>query len=149
MKNSKRINTLVELSSEKETAALKDLGVAQRKSIELQNQIESLKKYRQEYQDKLSHLGNGGLTIDQLIEFRSFIDKLDKAIVGQESVLSQCREQVLLKRRAWENLHKKTGSLQKILDSATVSEMKHEHKREQAEQDERATRLGRNYQNGI
>jgi flagellar FliJ protein len=54
-----------------------------------------------------------------------------------------------VKRKVWEELHHKTQSLQKVCDSALVIEMKQEAKREQLEQDERASRIGRNNSNGM
>jgi hypothetical protein len=53
------------------------------------------------------------------------------------------------KRKHWEALHHKTQSLQKIVDSALVTEMKQEAKREQLEQDEWASRSGRKSETGI
>lgn len=149
MKKSQRIKTLVDLKAEQEKNAMKDLGIAQKKSLDIQTQVESLKKYRQEYQNKFNQLGSGGINISQLMEFKSFIDKLDQAIAGQERSLRQSQEYLLVKRKAWESIHHKTNSLQKVMDSAMAAEMKHENKREQLELDERATRLGRNNQNGI
>lgn len=149
MKKSQRIKTLVDLKAEQEKNAMKDLGIAQKKSLDIQAQVESLKKYRQEYQNKFNQLGSGGINISQLMEFKSFIDKLDQAIAGQERSLRLSQENLLVKRKAWESIHHKTNSLQKVMDSATAAEMKHENKREQLELDERATRLGRNNQSGI
>jgi flagellar FliJ protein len=128
---------------------MKDLGIAQKKSLEIQTQVESLKKYRLEYQHKFNQLGSGGINIAQLMEFKSFIDKLDQAIAGQERSLRLSQENLLAKRKVWESLHHKTNSLQKVMDSAVAAEMHHENKREQLELDERATRLGRNNQGGI
>jgi flagellar FliJ protein len=54
----------------------------------------------------------------------------------------------MAKRKIWEGLHQKTQSLQKVCDSALVVEMKQEAKREQLEQDERASRTGRNNAGG-
>jgi len=149
MKKSQRIKTLVELKAEQEKSAMKELGIAQKKSLDIQTQVESLKQYRQEYQNKFNQIGGGGINISQLVEFKSFIDKLDQAIAGQERSLRLSQETLLVKRKAWESIHHKTSSLQKVMDSATAAEMKHESKREQSELDERATRLGRNSQNGI
>jgi flagellar protein FliJ len=149
MKKSQRIKTLVEIKSEQEKNALKDLGAAQKKSLDIQTQVESLKKYRQEYQNKFNRLGGSGIKIAQLIEFKSFINKLDQAIAGQERSLRLSQENLLAKRKIWESFHHKANCLQKIHDSAMAAEIKHEIKREQLELDERATRLGRNNQNSI
>ncbi|MDP1665393.1 MAG: flagellar export protein FliJ [Methylobacter sp.] len=149
MKKSQRIKTIVEIKATQEKSALEVLGAVQRKLQGMQVQVEGLRNYRKEYQDRFDQLGSRGVNIAQLLEFRSFIDKLDKAIIGQEQVLRSIEAEVIAKRKIWEELHHKTQSLQKVCDSALVIEMKQEAKREQQEQDERASRIGRNNSSGM
>lgn len=146
MKKSQRIKTLVELKSEQEKNALKVLGISQRKLTDIQTQVENLKKYRQEYQDNFNQIGSGGVKIAQLLEFKSFIEKLDQAIIGQEHALRLCKDELLLKRKAWESIHHKTNGLQKVLDSSIALETKQKNSMEQKDLDERSSRLGRNNQ---
>jgi flagellar protein FliJ len=146
MKKSQRIKTLVELKSEQEKNALKVLGISQRKLTDIENQVDNLKKYRQEYQDNFNQLGGGGVKVAQLLEFRSFIEKLDQAINGQEHALRLCKEELMLKRKAWESIHHKTNGLQKVLDSSIALETKQKNSMEQKDLDERSSRLGRNNQ---
>lgn len=149
MKKSQRIKTIVDIKATQEKKALEVLGEVQRKLLTLQAQVEGLRSYRKEYQDRFDQLGSKGVNVAQLLEFRSFIDKLDKAIIGQEQVLSSIEAELMAKRKIWEELHQKTQSLQKVCDSALVIEMKQEAKREQLEQDERASRAGRNSSSGM
>jgi flagellar FliJ protein len=149
MKKSQRIKTIVEIKATQEKNALEMLGAVQRKLQGMQAQVEGLRNYRKEYQDRFDQLGSKGVNVAQLLEFRSFIDKLDKAIMGQEQTLNLIEAEVTAKRKIWEELHHKTQSLQKVCDSALVVEMKQEAKREQQEQDERASRIGRNNSSGI
>ncbi|WP_432740846.1 flagellar export protein FliJ [Methylobacter sp. G7] len=148
MKKSQRIKTIVDIKATQEKNALEVQGAVQRKLLAMQTQVDGLKNYRQEYQDRFDLLGRKGVNIARLLEFRSFIDKLDKAIIGQEQVLSSIAADLMAKRKVWEGLHHKTQSLQKVCDSALVAEMKQEAKREQLEQDERASRIGRNNSGG-
>ena len=149
MKKSQRIKTIVEIKATQEKNALEVLGAVQRKLQSMQAQVEGLRNYRKEYQDRFDQLGGRGVNVAQLLEFRSFIDKLDKAIMGQEQMLNSIEAEVTAKRKIWEELHHKTQSLQKVCDSALVVEMKQEAKREQQEQDERASRIGRNNSSGM
>ncbi|MFA5017263.1 MAG: flagellar export protein FliJ [Methylobacter sp.] len=149
MKKSQRIKTIVEIKANQEKNALEVLGGVQRQLQSMQAQVEGLRNYRKEYQDRFDQLGAKGVNVAQLLEFRSFIDKLDKAIMGQEQILSSIEAEVIAKRKIWEELHHKTQSLQKVCDSALVVEMKQEAKREQQEQDERASRIGRNNSSGM
>lgn len=149
MKKSQRIKTIVDIKASQEKSALEALGAVQRKHQGMQAQVEGLKIYRREYQDRFDQLGAKGVNVAQLLEFRSFIDKLDKAIIGQEQMLDSIEAEVKVKRKIWEELHHKTQSLQKVCDSALKVEMKQEAKREQQEQDERASRIGRNNSSGM
>lgn len=144
MKKSQRIKAIVDIKATQEKNALEVLGAVQRKLQTMQAQVDGLRNYRKEYQDRFDQLGAKGVNVAQLLEFRSFIDKLDKAIIGQEQVLASIEAELLAKRKIWEELHHKTQSLQKVCDSALQVEMKQEAKREQREQDERASRIGRN-----
>jgi flagellar FliJ protein len=149
VKKSQRIKTIVDIKANQEKNALESLGAVQRKHQSMQEQVEGLRNYRREYQDRFDQLGVKGVNVAQLLEFRSFIDKLDKAIIGQEQMLDSIEAEVKAKRKIWEELHHKTQSLQKVCDSALKVEMKQEAKREQQEQDERASRIGRNNSNGM
>lgn len=149
MKKSQRIKTIVDIKATQEKNALEALGAVQRKLQNMQNQVDGLINYRQEYRERFEQLGAKGVNVAQLLEFRSFIEKLDKAIIGQERVLDSIDAELKAKRKIWEGLHHKTQSLQKVCDSALVVEMKQEAKREQLEQDERASRIGRNNSSGM
>jgi len=149
VKKSQRIKTIVDIKANQENSALEALGAVQRKHQGMQAQVEGLRNYRREYQDRFDQLGVKGVNVAQLLEFRSFIDKLDKAIIGQEQMLDSIDAEVKTKRKIWEELHHKTQSLQKVCDSALKIEMKQEAKREQQEQDERASRIGRNNSSGM
>jgi flagellar FliJ protein len=144
IKKSQRIKTIVEIKAAQEKSALEALGASRRKLSATQAQVDSLRQYRQEYRDRFSHLGGVGIGVMQLLEFRSFMDKLDKAIAGQEHALNECEADLTAKRKIWEGLHHRTQSLQKVCNSALAAEIKLEGKLEQLEQDERASRSGRN-----
>jgi flagellar protein FliJ len=149
MKKSQRIKTIVEIKATQEKSSLEALGASQRKLLATQAQVESLRKYRQVYQDRFNQLGCAGISVVQLLEFRSFIDKLDKAIAGQEHSLSECETELMTKRKIWEGMHHRTQSLQKVCNSALAAEIKQEVKLEQLEQDERASRSARNSSGGM
>ena len=144
LKKSQRIKTIVAIKATQEKSALDVLGASQRKLLAMQAQVESLRKYRQEYHSRFNQLGGIGIGVVQLLEFRSFMDKLDKAIAGQEQLLSESERDLMMKRKIWEGLHHRTQSLQKVCNSARTAEIKQENKFEQLEQDDRASRSGRN-----
>jgi flagellar protein FliJ len=144
IKKSQRIKTIVDIKAAQEKTTLEALGASQRKLLALQSQIDGLKKYRQEYQDRFNQMGGDGIKVAQLLEFRSFMDKLDKAITGQEHSLEACKTDVVLKKKLWESMHQRTQSLQKVHNSALAAELMQASKLEQLEHDEYASRAGRN-----
>ena len=149
MKKSQRIKSIVDIKATQEKKALEVLGIVQKKNLTLRTQIEGLRNYRKDYQDRFDQLGVKGVNIAQLLEYRSFIDKLDQAIMGQEQLLRSFDAELMESRKTWEEKHRKTESLQKVCNSALEAEMKQDAKREQMEQDERASRIGRNKSNGM
>jgi flagellar FliJ protein len=143
MKRSKRLQVIVDIKANQEQKALEILGQSQRQHTQMKGQVEGLTIYRKDYVDKCNAFASEGVKVARLIEFRSFIDKLDVAIVGQERVLKSIEQDVQAKRRLWETMHQSTQAIQKVRESALKVEQKHEDKREQSEMDEHASRLGR------
>lgn len=149
MKRSQRIKAIVEIKAGQEKKALEALGESQRILSGMQAQLDYLKSYRLEYQEQFNRLGSEGMKIAKLLEFRSFIDKLDKAISGQEQSLRGIEVDLMAKRKIWEDMHHRTGSLQKVCDAALTEEIKHEAKLEQLEQDEWASRFFHSCQGSV
>lgn len=143
MKKSQRLKVVIELHDRQEQDALEALGRQQQKLQESQHQLEHLQTYRLEYGEKLLERQKLGMNVNQLLEFRAFADKLDKAIDGQRhNVMLQEREMQRL-RVIWEQTHQRSKSLHKVSELALLEERKLENRREQAEQDDRAARSSR------
>lgn len=143
MKKSQRLKVIVDLQARQERDALEALGVCQQKLEEQQAQLSSLQSYREDYLHKFALRQQAGININQLMEFRAFADKLDQAIESQQQAVNHQDREVQRARKRWEEAHQRTKSLQKVSDLALAEETKVEHKREQAEQDDRAARSGR------
>lgn len=143
MKRSKRLQTIVDLKARQEQTALEILGQSQRQHSDMQKQVDGLATYRNDYVDKCNAFARDGVKVSRLVEFRAFIDKLDIAIAGQEKLLKRMEQDVQTKRQMWEFTHRSTQTIQKVRESALKVEKKIEDKREQLEQDERASRFGR------
>lgn len=143
MKKSQQLKAVTDIKAAEAKIAMEAWALAQRKCLEMRAQLENLTTYRLEYQNNFNQLGSGGVKVAQLLEYRSFIEKLDKAIVGQEQALNLLDVDMVAKRKLWEGLHYRTQGLEKICYAALAAEIKQEDKREQQEQDERAGRIGR------
>lgn len=140
MKKSRRIKTIVELKQKQEKKALEEFGGCQQKTQEVAKQLQDLIAYRQDYQNKYMQLGGGGVGVRQLLDFRAFMSKLDQAIADQQQSLQVMEKELQTKRKIWENAYQRTKSLQKVQNTAQAVELQEEDKREQNEQDDRASR---------
>ncbi len=144
MKKSQRLNVIVELNVKNEKKALEALGEIQRQKQDAEKQLDHLKEYQQGYKDQYQAMSETGVNIKQLLEFRAFVSKLEQAIEEQAQVVLNLDKKVSSTRTHWKIQHQKTKSMEKVCEAAVKEEAKEQDKREQNEQDDRATRLGRN-----
>ncbi len=147
MKKSQRLQAIVELNSNDEKKALTALGLAQRKKQGIHRQLDNLKKYQREYQEKFQSNSRSGIKIAMLLEFKAFMKKLEQVIDQHENDLLAMDQELALLHKSWEHKHMKTKNFQKISNKASNEEKKVVNKREQFEQDDRAARMVRS--NGI
>lgn len=143
MKRSQRLQTIQDLYAQQEKDALQAMGRCQQQLEEQQTQLENLANYRQDYLDKLVLRQQSGMNVSQLLEFRAFADKLDKAIEGQRQAVATYERSLQRARAKWEECHQRTKSLVRLGEMALAEELKLEDKREQSEQDARAARSAR------
>lgn len=143
MKRSQRLQTIIDLHARQENDALRVMGHCQQQLELQQAQLDHLQNYKLEYLQKLVDRQRLGMNVNQLLEFRAFADKLDKAIEGQRQTVAKHERELQRARVAWEECHQRTKSLQKLGELAAAEELKLEYKREQNEQDARAARSAR------
>ena len=139
-KKSQRLKVIIELQLIQEQEALQALGRSQQKYQELLTQLQGLENYRLEYQANLVKKQALGMGVNQLLEFRAFADKLDKAIAGQKLSINAHEQELQRAQSCWEESRQRTKSLVKVSDLALAEELKIENRREQLEQDARASR---------
>ena len=142
MKKSKRLDVIVNLNAEKEKKILNDMGEVQSQRQQAQSQLKNLTQYRQEYHNNYSPLGKTSTSVTQFLDFRAFIEKLDKAIADQKQIVLNLDKNVFFAKKVWEQQHQKTTSLKKVHQSALTEEEKLEDIKEQKEQDDRSSRIG-------
>jgi len=143
MKKSQRLQVIIDLHERQERDALEAMGRIQNKLQQAQQQLQNLNRYRDEYNTKLLQHQQRGMNVLQLLEFRAFAEKLDKAIESQQQSLSLVERELQRAQKHWEECHQRTKSLQRLAEIAADEERRLESKREQAEQDARAGRQNR------
>jgi len=143
VKRSQRLQVIVDLKINQEKKYLEALGKQQTIKLQKETQLNSLKNYHQDYRDKNEHLIKSGISVMRLMEFRAFMEKMDKAIEGEEIALKALDNDLERLRKNWEEAHMYTQGMQKIQGTARLSEQKQEEKKEQLEMDDRAARKKR------
>ncbi len=144
VKKSSRLQFIVDLNAEKEKEALELLADCQQKKKQNQQQLDNLKNYYQEYHGRFDDHSHKGLNINQLMEFKAFLSKLESAIEDQQQGLGLLNAEIDRLTVNWQMKRYKTQSLQKVCDSARKEEARAKDLLEQKEQDERSARMSRN-----
>lgn len=148
-KKSERIQSIIGIKEIEEKKSLEAFANAQKSYQQKQKQLTDLLNYRLDYIENYRDKVDKGLSIKRLLEYRSFLDKLDKAIEEQQQVVKQGEYELLRKRRDWEKIHFNIKGLEKVSDSALTVEKKQKDKQEQFEQDDRVSSVGQRGKGGI
>ncbi|MGR9073063.1 MAG: flagellar export protein FliJ [Gammaproteobacteria bacterium] len=141
MDRSHRLKSVVEYRVFLEKKAREDLAGCIKKSEQIGYSLEGLNRYRFEYLEKCRLAGIDGIAMRQLLEFRHFIDKLDKAISEQKQLLQRLESELAAKRKCWEQASRKAKSLLKLQEMTEERLIAGENCREQFEQDENAANI--------
>lgn len=142
MNRLKRLTPIMDLADTRENEAAQAFGQSQQKLDQARKGLSSLKSFRENYAERFQQSGNQGLGVQQLTEYRAFLSKINVAIGEQEKVVQLAEAELLARKAAWEDAHRHTLGMQKIMDKLRTEETWQEQKREQLELDERASRRG-------
>lgn len=142
MEKSKRIEPIVNLAKNSEREAVKALGDALQVLNSQTERLNQLIAYKAEYAERLSLSGGKGINVQQLNEYREFIDKLTLAIDQQTQAVSQARQTLDDKKRFWFAKRGRSKALDAVLDRYLDDEQHQLEKKEQNEIDDRNNRPG-------
>lgn len=139
MKRSERLTPVLELAETREQQAARVLGEFTRKLETTRSGLDNLKTFRDGYIAKFRESVES-LGMRQLLEYRAFIAKIDTAIDDQHKAVARAEQELTQRQADWEAARQQTKGLRTVIDKARAEEAKAEDKRQQAEQDERASR---------
>jgi len=148
MKRSKRLGPVLEFAESREKQTALVLGESRRKLESAQRNLGSLIAFRDNYSARFQQSGNEGLGTRQLIEYRTFLAKINTAIADQEKAVKSAQAELASRQAEWEEARRRSLGIKKVLDHTLTEESRLEEKKQQAEQDERAGRRS-NGGNGI
>lgn len=140
MTNTSALDTLIDLASAQSDDAAKRLGHAIRAGASDEQKLEMLLQYRDEYAARYQAGVCAGLTASGMRNYRSFLDRLDQAIAGQQQVVQNARRRIAAERSAWQDSERKRHSFGTLAERAEQQEMRKEAKRDQKSTDELAAR---------
>jgi len=138
VKKSQRLQTIVDLKARQENKDRLALAEEQEKRRQKEAQLSNLISYREDYLKKNEKLLKSGISVMQLMEFRAFIEKIEKAIAGEEAGLLAIDNELGRLKKAWEEAHHQTHNMQKIQTNAQIIERKQSEKKEQLEMDDQS-----------
>ena len=135
------IKTLIDLAQNDVDAAAKQLGRAQRERSDVQAQLESLVRYRDEYHANFSASAQNGMPAGNWRNFQAFIDTLDAAIEQQRRLLTAATSRVEAAKPEWQRQKQKLGSYEVLQARSDAAEARVAARREQREADEHAAKM--------
>lgn len=140
MKKSQRLTPILGLAENREKDAAAAFAKQLQKVESQRGNLESLHGFRASYTERFRQSGETGISVQQMLEYRVFLEKINGVIQEQEQVLARAELELERARRAWEGAHQHTLGMQKLVETARGDERRRDARREQAEMDERAGR---------
>jgi flagellar FliJ protein len=134
------LDTLIELAQSNTDKATRRLGQLQAAQTSAKGVLETLLQYRQEYLNQLEVQLSGGVAAAALRNFQHFIGTLDAAIEQQRAVALQADSQLTTGRSDWQHSKRRLTSFDTLAYRARQQALIVLNKREQKDNDERASR---------
>lgn len=140
MKRSKRLKSILELIVTREEEVSMKLGQARQKLEKAETSLSGLQNFLANYTQKFNQSTEHGMGIRQLMEYRAFLAKINAAIEEQQKVVEKNEAEIVKLKQLWEQAHRKTMGVKKVLEKSLDEENRRTEKALQAEMDEWASR---------
>lgn len=137
---SKRFEPIREVAANSAAALSRAMVEAERRVAELEQQMERLKNYRDEYV-RGGAQSVGSMDAVRLQNYRSFLERLSEAMRLHTQSLGLARAEYESRRSQWSAKRVEAESLGRVIDRFRTEERQAAERREQREGDEAAMRL--------
>jgi flagellar FliJ protein len=131
---------LIELAQSRTDDAARRLGALNTQRSELENQLQLLIQYRDEYCRRYEDSVKSGISVTDCRNFQDFLAKLDKAIGQQQQALMHAQTGLEAGQQAWHSARRTLKSYDTLSQRQVRAERQHEAKREQKQTDEYASK---------
>jgi len=138
MLRSKRLQVVLSLEERREQEALEGLGQAQERLQQQRVQLENLRRYQQEYQERIRQQHRGKVSASQLHSWQAFIGQLDTAIRQQQQQVDVVTREFESRRQAWLQARERRLGMERYIDSCRRQEQREQDARDQKLADEAA-----------
>lgn len=144
MNRSERMKSVRRYTASREDEAARAFEEANLAYRQQQQQLDELRRYREEYRSQMMDVGASGVSASRFNQFRGFLAKLDEAIKQQEQTLAQVGQECARRRQVWLEARAKTQIMDKVVSRCQDEEARSEARAEQKAVDEMAQYHGRN-----
>lgn len=141
MANTYALETLLSMAVKSAEDAARQLGFSMQTKTDAESKLSILQNYRNDYAARFQEDLKVGMSPMDYRNFQLFIEKVDKAIAGQEDILNQMQERVDQARQYWQQCERKRLTYDTLINRAKQAQIKRENKLDQKLMDEYATRM--------
>jgi len=131
-----KIGKVASVAKTTEQKSAKALQQGQQNYKQKQEQLDQLKIFKQEYEDKLGVIGQEGIGARQLQDYRLFLSKLNHAIDQQSEEVQASEENAEGLRNQWISESRRKTALDHLVDEQHKKDIQARNKAEQKESDE-------------
>ncbi len=128
-KRSDKIEKFVQLAASEEQASGQQTGACRMRLEEQLQRLGELNAYRQEYASRSGKVD--AVSSAHWKDYRTFLSKLDAAVLAQQQVVRDCEQNLESHRRHWMAKRQRLESLQHVLDKYRNDERLDAENREQ------------------
>ncbi len=141
MTRSDRLEPIAGLARNREDSEAIVLGQARRRCEDQERRLVELQQFQREYIERFQALGQTGIDIRRINEYRRFNERLSEVILQQQKLLDESRRLLEQQNRNWTEASAKRRALDKTIDRFRSEEAVHAGRRDQREADEQAQRM--------
>ena len=141
MKRSTRIEKIADINQGYEQQAGALLNCARSQHQQQKQQLEQLKLYRQEYQQRLQAKLQNSASATLMDDYHRFFSMLDTAINDQAKIVNRSSQQVDSSQQNWLDKKRAVTSMTRAAENIKAQEERVVRANEQKENDELASRL--------
>ena len=134
------LQSVMNLAQHQNDSATRRLGQLNKQQLSAQQQLETLRQYRKDYQVRLQESTQGGMDHAELRNFQEFINKLDEAIAQQLQTVEQSKVSTQAGRAEFDSTRRKLKSFDTLQQRHIEEQKKIAEKSEQKSLDEHVNR---------